>query len=316
MSSSASTAQVPVAVVKSVDPAWKYCICPDINKKNSLRCIYCHNVYTNGITRIKLHLANIPNSGVTPCLKVPNDVKDEILEFLTKKGEKKAMVIKERKRRRFEVDLSHSEGEENSSDDDDNSVVVLKSGRGKSKGAASTSSGPMDKFCKLTTEEAVASRKGKFTEKVQSKLTTAERERKRRRACEYISQFFYEASIPHNAVLLPSFDLMLESIGRYGKELQGPSPYELGGPLLKKRKQRVLESFKAHKQSWELTGCTVMTDAWTDIRGRGVMNLIVHSAYGVVFLDSVDCSAVKKDGKYIFELVDKCIEEIGEKNVV
>jgi hypothetical protein len=30
----------------------------------------------------------------------------------------------------------------------------------------------------------------------------------------------------------------------------------------------------------------------------------------------VDCSAVKKDGRYIFELVDKCIEEIGVQNVV
>ncbi|KAM0924434.1 hypothetical protein ACQ4PT_004856 [Festuca glaucescens] len=47
------------------------------------------------------------------------------------------------------------------------------------------------------------------------------------------------------------------------------------------------------------------------------MNLVVHSAYGVVFLKSVDCSAMKKDdGKYIFELVDSCIDEVGEKHVV
>ena len=109
---------------------------------------------------------------------------------------------------------------------------------------------------------------------------------------------------------------MLESIGQYGEDLDGPSPYEMGGPYLKKRKKRVKDSFKAHKEHWELTGCTIMTDAWTDIRGRGVMNLVVHSAHGVVFLNSVDCSAVKKDGKYIFELVDRCIEEVGEKHVV
>jgi hypothetical protein len=59
-----------------------------------------------------------------------------------------------------------------------------------------------------------------------------------------------------------------------------------------------------------------MTDAWTDKRGRGVMNLVVHSAYGVCFLDSVDCSAVKKDGRYIFELIDRCVQEIGVQNVV
>ena len=59
-----------------------------------------------------------------------------------------------------------------------------------------------------------------------------------------------------------------------------------------------------------------MTDAWTDKRGMGIMNLVVHCAHGVCFLDSVNCSAAKKDGKYIFELVDKCIEDIGEENVV
>jgi hypothetical protein len=49
---------------------------------------------------------------------------------------------------------------------------------------------------------------------------------------------------------------------------------------------------------------------------KGVVNLVVHSANGVVFLKSVDCSAVKKDGNYIFELVDSCKDEVGEKHVV
>lgn len=46
------------------------------------------------------------------------------------------------------------------------------------------------------------------------------------------------------------------------------------------------------------------------------MNLVVHSAFGVCFLGSVDCSGARKDGKYIFELVDNCIEDIGEHNIV
>jgi hypothetical protein len=132
VSSTASTVQAEQHVVKSKDPAWKYCICPDINKKNSLRCIYCHHVYTNGITRIKYHLACIPVSGVNPCEKVPADVKQEILDYLTKKGEKKATILHEQKRARCQVDLNHSEGEHGSSDEDDRSksIVVLKSSRG------------------------------------------------------------------------------------------------------------------------------------------------------------------------------------------
>ncbi|XP_025791236.1 uncharacterized protein LOC112872366 [Panicum hallii] len=109
---------------------------------------------------------------------------------------------------------------------------------------------------------------------------------------------------------------MLEAIGQFGRGLRGPSPYEMGGPFFQKRKQKVLDGFKNHKESWELTGCTIMTDAWTDRKGRGVMNLVVHSAHGVCFLDSMDCSGEKKDGKYIFELVDRYIEDIGEENIV
>ncbi|XP_047049371.1 uncharacterized protein LOC124654408 [Lolium rigidum] len=46
------------------------------------------------------------------------------------------------------------------------------------------------------------------------------------------------------------------------------------------------------------------------------MNLVVHSAHGALFLNSIDCSAVKKDGRYIFELVDQCIEDIGAEKVI
>lgn len=87
---------------------------------------------------------------------------------------------------------------------------------------------------------------------------------------------------------------MLEAIGDYGRNLRGPTPYELGGPLLKKRKSKVLEAFKSHKQAWEFTGCSIMTDAWTDRKGRGIMNLVVHSAYGVCFIQSVDVHLKRK----------------------
>lgn len=156
----------------------------------------------------------------------------------------------------------------------------------------------MDKFCTKTPEEIVAARKSNgYSSKVQSKLTTQKNEERREVACEYICQFFYEAGIAHNTVLLPSFDMMVEAIGAYGRGLKGPSPYEMGGPFLQKSQKKVQDVFAGHKESWQLTGCTVMTDVWTDKRGRGVMNLVVHSAYGVVFLDSVDCSDARKDGK-------------------
>lgn len=167
--------------------------------------------------------------------------------MLTKSTDAKKKKAKEVEADR--VDLSHSEGEEES-DGGRNIVVVLKSGR-------SCSSGPIDKFCKLTPEDVVKARKGKgFAEKVQSKVSTEKREEKRDRACECICRFFYEAGIPQS-ILLPSFDLMLEAIGDFGRNLNGPSPFEMSGKFLQKRKKRVLDGFKGHKDSWELNGCTI-----------------------------------------------------------
>ena len=150
----------------------------------------------------------------------------------------------------------------------------------------------------------MAARKGEgFSAKLQTKLSTQRREERRIRACEYVCQFFYEAGIAHNAVLLPSFELMLEAVGAFGTDMKGPTPYEMTGPFLQKSKKKDEEGFAGHKEAWKVTGCTIMTDAWTDKRGRGVMNLVVHSAYGVDFVDSVDCSDVRKDGEMVFELV-------------
>ncbi|ONM27496.1 hAT transposon superfamily protein [Zea mays] len=56
-----------------------------------------------------------------------------------------------------------------------------------------------------------------LSNKVQTTLSTQKREERRDKACEYICQFFYEASIAHNTVTLPSFALMLEAIGQFGK---------------------------------------------------------------------------------------------------
>jgi len=270
---------------------------------------------------VKYHLACIGGYGVSKCDKVPTDVKEEMLALINKKTCAKEEKQKEKKRARDAIDLDHSEGEMCSEDSDHgNEVIVLKSSKGPSHSVVSScGSGSIKMFYKpASIEEAVQkNQKGAYvSEKVQSKITTQKREEQRDRAVEYICQFFYEASIAHNTVLLPSFANMVEAIGAFGRGLRGPSPYEMSGPFLQKRKKKVLDGFKVHEEAWKTSGCTLMTDAWTDKKGRGIMNLVVHSAQGVLFLDSVDCSTVKKNGKYIFDLVDKCIEDIGEKNVI
>ncbi|CAN6246836.1 unnamed protein product [Urochloa humidicola] len=317
-SASVEQGETTEVVINSDDPAWAHCFCPNIKKKHSLQCKYCDKLVKAGITRMKYHLAKMGGFNVTKCPKVPAAVKEEMEALVTKKTSEKEQKRKEEERVRTEINLDNSDSEDGF--DSGNEVIVLQPTKVSNSSTSRAVAGniTIEKFYKASSiEESVQkNQKGNVSQKVQTKLTTQKREERRDRACEYICQFFYEAGIPHNTVNLPSFSHMIEAIGAFGRNLRGPSSYEMSVPFLKKRKSKVLAAFKNHQESWHLTGCSIMTDAWTDRKSRGVMNIVVHSAHGVCFLDSVDCSSAKKNGKYIFDLVDKYIEEIGEKYVV
>jgi len=71
-----------------------------------------------------------------------------------------------------------------------------------------------------------------------------------------------------------------------------------------------------YKKEWSKTGCTLMSDGWTDGKGRSITNFLVNSPMGTIFLKSIDSSNYFKDASKLFSLIDGVIDEIGEENVV
>ncbi|CAN6552248.1 unnamed protein product [Malus baccata var. baccata] len=98
---------------------------------------------------------------------------------------------------------------------------------------------------------------------------------------QYVARWVYEAGIPFHAIDNDSFKRVIEAVE----------------PLLKEEVERVKKSLKKHEEEWVLNGCSIMTDAWSDRKRRSIMNL-------------------SHTGEYIFEYVDKCVEEIGPQNVI
>ena len=58
-----------------------------------------------------------------------------------------------------------------------------------------------------------------------------------------------------------------------------------------------------------------MTDEWID-RRRTILNFIVNSPRGIVFLKSIDASNICKTVDKIYKMMDDVVEEIGEDNVI
>ncbi|XP_031739008.1 uncharacterized protein LOC116402801 [Cucumis sativus] len=173
--------------------------------------------------------------------------------------------------------------------------------------------GPMDAFFTPNPETVVQNRKDKGK---QTSLNATYKKEMREHTIQRIARWFYDAGVPLNACTYESFAPMIESIGQFGPGLKPPSYHELRVPCLKKELEATNELMSNHKVEWAKVGCTVMADGWTDRRNRTLINFLVNSPKGTMFIESIDASFYVKDGKKMFELLDNFVDQIGEANVV
>jgi hypothetical protein len=135
-------------------------------------------------------------------------------------------------------------------------------------------------------------------------------------AFEYIARWWYDADIPFNVARSPYYQPMWDFVIAAGKGFKGPSMYDLRGSLLQKEVFSIDEYLKDFKDSWARTGCSIMSDGWTDGKNRTIINFLVSCPQGTMFLKSVDASDKVKDANLLFHLLDEIVVIVGVENVV
>ncbi|KAJ9187043.1 hypothetical protein P3X46_002540, partial [Hevea brasiliensis] len=150
----------------------------------------------------------------------------------------------------------------------------------------------------------------------QTAINEACKKELRKKACKDIAQWIYDAAIPFNAVNYPSFQVMVESIGQFGISMKAPSFHEMWVPLLNEEVAKVKNSLKSYEEEWAKYGCYIMADSWTDKKQRILINFLVNSPKGTIFMESIDASKYSKTGDKMYELLNRFIERVGEANVV
>jgi hypothetical protein len=60
----------------------------------------------------------------------------------------------------------------------------------------------------------------------------------------------------------------------------------------------------------------VVSDGWTNVQNRPIINFLMVSSEGATFLSSTDTSGKEKNAAYIAQLLEERINEIGQENVV
>ena len=135
-------------------------------------------------------------------------------------------------------------------------------------------------------------------------------------ACRQIARFFYTSAIPFNCVKNPEFVKALELVAKHGPGFKPLSYHYIREKYLKQEVDNTINLLEEYKVEWKKTGCSIMSNGWTDKKRRSICNFLVNSPKGTVFLSSVDTSNMSKTTDKVFEMLDAIVERIGEENVV
>jgi hypothetical protein len=135
-------------------------------------------------------------------------------------------------------------------------------------------------------------------------------------ACKDIALFFYNNAIPFNVARSDEYLKMFDNVAKHGIGFKPPSYHEVRVKYLDYYYGEISKVVAGYRSDWEKYGCTIMTDGWTDRKRRTIINFLIHSPKGTIFLKSIDASDITKTADKIFKMIDDVVEEVGEKNVV
>ena len=319
----------------SKEPGWEFGYWEDPKDRDKVTCKLCNKKIPGGIKRFKQHLAG-GYGDVIICPQTNTELRKKMKAYLD--GNKS----------RRPVYLDDEDNAENSGEEDEDVVEVVQE---EASGAATAnsqvtkvpSSGTAAKrrqstlqfkpataskgktkpnenkksvaaMFRRSPEEIVDERhSGRFQKTIQNSMRTKEEK-------HYVdlqwAMFFYEAGIAIHAAAARQFEVALEATAQYGSGYVPPSEHMLREPLLWECVKLTSNMRVDHERAWKHYGCTLMSDGWTDKRGRHLINFLVNSPEGTYFLESIDASGEVHDAYLLADLLEERIEQIGKDKVV
>ncbi|KAK2985205.1 hypothetical protein RJ640_010494, partial [Escallonia rubra] len=246
-----NSSSIASAPARSDDPAWAHGKVVE-GKRNNTICIHCDkHLKGGGITRLKMHLAGVTGQ-VEACKKAPHDVRWQMKQLL--EGYQKAKARKEK----LNVNIGYGDCIDVDDDSEDIALSADSVGNaGKKKGK----------------EVAVASKRKKVSSFFAPRTTPGSQ--------PSIKSAMATKEMVDNAklaVALGGTMLMYHLMGlilTVGPGFKAPSFHDLRGNLLRTLVDEISTYLDEFRPIWELYGCSVMSDGWSNRRQEPVINFLL-----------------------------------------
>ncbi|XP_035845963.1 uncharacterized protein LOC110944107 [Helianthus annuus] len=261
----------------------------DPTNKNRWTCKFCGKPSTGGVYRLKQHLID-GFRNVASCGRCPENVPQEMKDFMLKKAKGKQSY-----------DPMVDDYDFGDEEDEECVVTKVKRTSGSSQANAPKS------------QDILKGRKGGK----QQTINEICKKELRDKVCIEIARWFYDAGIPFHEATYGSFHIILEVVAQFGPGFRAPTMYELRVPLLTKEVEDTKLEINNHKKEWAAKGCSILSDGWRDSTiQKDIINFLVNSPKGSVFVKSIDVSEITKDAHQLLGMLEEMVDEVGEENVV
>ena len=309
----------PKRRAKSNDPGWKYGYWTEPGNRDKVTCNLCKTNTTGGIKRLKEHLAG-GYGDVLMCANTTTAIRKEMRAYLEKNKRHRPISIDE--------DDEQDDGQQGQQANQDSTTSINhpSSGTAAKKRRSMWTTTPESSKSKEKETTKVADKLRRTPEQIVDERRSGsyqpsiEATTKSKADREYVNKqwamWFYECGVPFNAINARQFQIACEATAQYGSGYVPPSMHELREPLLKECVKDVASMKAHHEQAWKTYGCTLMSDGWTDKRGRHLINFLVNSPEGTYFMESVDASGEVHNASMLADLLERRINIIGRDNVV
>ncbi len=112
---------------------------------------------------------------------------------------------------------------------------------------------------------------------------------------------------------------MINFVAKIGvDDFHGPSQEDLQTNFLHDEVQKVIIDLELLKQSWRKYGCNIVSNGWNDMKKNSIINILVSTCRGTMFLDSIDTFELVGQPmtiEYIYGHIKNAIEIVGPENV-
>ncbi|KAL5153357.1 hypothetical protein HKD37_19G052923 [Glycine soja] len=132
-----------------------------------------------------------------------------------------------------------------------------------------------------------------------------------------IARMFYSSGLPFHLARNPHYRKTFAYAANNQISGYQPSGYnKLRTTLLQNERRHVENLLQPIKNAWSQKGVSIVSDGWSDPQRRSLINFMVVTESGPMFLKAIDCSNEIKDKDFIAKHMREVIMEVGHSNVV